>query len=526
MHDMPPRRRARGFWLMVLVVAGATTAGVGAYAYYHYTSRILPPPVTVPEGEVSEVQLRQFCGACHALPPPDTFPRHAWKEQVEQGYGFFNQAGIPVVPPPIEQVIAWYEKRAPEELPPAQYENAPGPGPVRFERVTFPALPDTLPAHLSNVNLVHLFDPRRLDVLACEMYSNKVLALKPYEASPQWQVLADEKAVKNPAHAEVVDLDGDGIPDILVANLGNFLPTDVRYGSVVWLRGTPDGKFTPITLLENVGRVADVQAADFRGTGKKDLVVAVFGWRHTGEILFLENQTTDWAHPKFVPHVVDDRHGGIHVPVVDLNGDGKPDFVALISQEHETVVAFLNQGDGRFEKRTLFVAPHPAYGSSGIQVVDFNGDGKLDVLYTNGDILDKPYLLKPYHTIQWLENRGTYPFTHHHVTSMYGVHRALAADLTGTGRQDIVAVGFLPEEGFPMRRERNLDGMIYLEQTTPGRFARHSLEAGGACDHVTCAVGDIYGTGRLDVAVGNFSLDRSLPALTIWKNMGAQKTER
>jgi hypothetical protein len=68
--------------------------------------------------------------------------------------------------------------------------------------------------------------------------------------------------------------------------------------------------------------------------------------------------------------------------------------------------------------------------------------------------------------------------------------------------------------------------MIYLEQTTPGRFVRHSLEAGGACDHVTCAVGDIYATGRLDVAVGNFSLDKSLPALTIWKNMGAQKRER
>ena len=58
-------------------------------------------------------------------------------------------------------------------------------------------------------------------------------------------------------------------------------------------------------------------------------------------------------------HVVDERHGAIHVPVCDLNGDGRPDFVALISQEHETVVAFLNEGGGRFRKETLYTAPHP-----------------------------------------------------------------------------------------------------------------------------------------------------------------------
>src|SRR2546430_3136226 len=61
----------------------------------------------------------------------------------------------------------------------------------------------------------------------------------------------------NPAHTEVVDLDGDGIKDILVADLGNFQPTDERRGSVVWLRGTPDGKFTPVTLLKGeIGRAS------------------------------------------------------------------------------------------------------------------------------------------------------------------------------------------------------------------------------------------------------------------------------
>ena len=50
------------------------------------------------------------------------------------------------------------------------------------------------------------------------------------------------------------------------------------------------------------------------------------------------------------------------MPVVDLNKDGRPDFLALVSQHHETVVAFLNRGKGQFERRELFTAPHPHWG--------------------------------------------------------------------------------------------------------------------------------------------------------------------
>src|SRR5438046_7304051 len=103
--------------------------------------------------------------------------------------------------------------------------------------------------------------------------------------------------------------------DILVAFLGQLFPTDEKVGSVVWLRNRGDETFEPITLLCDVGRVADVQAADFRSTGKLDLVVAEFGWRQLGSILLLENHTTDWTRPRFVPRILDERHGAINVPV-------------------------------------------------------------------------------------------------------------------------------------------------------------------------------------------------------------------
>jgi hypothetical protein len=517
------RQRVRG-WSLTLLAVSAVGATVAAYFHFSRPAQSEGPaaPSLPPQAIVSPPHIKEYCSQCHAYPPADSFPRSAWKGEVEKAYQLIALSQLhrlrPGIksPPPMEQVIQYYEERAPLQLPPAALERAAGPLPLRFARETHPPPPQTAKPALANVNLVHLFDERRLDVLACDMRAGRVMALRPYAPSPAWQVLAE---VPNPCHAEVVDLDGDGVKDILVANLGSMEPADHANGSVVWLRGDRGGRFTPITLLKDVGRVADVQAADFRGVGKRDLVVAEFGWFRTGRVLYLENQTTDWSHPVFVPRVLDGRPGAIHVPVADLDGDGRPDFVALFGQEHETIVAFLNEGKGRFRPETIYTAPHPAYGSSGIQLVDLNGDGKLDVLYTNGDTMDPPFLLKPYHGIQWLENRGSFPFVHHPIAPMYGVHRAVAADFRGNGRLDIVAVSYLPPDCFSQRAKLDLDAIIYLEQTAVGRFARHSLQT-VRCDHVTCAAGDIFGTSRIDLVTGNFVSRPASSAITIWRNQG------
>jgi hypothetical protein len=102
---------------------------------------------------------------------------------------------------------------------------------------------------------------------------------------------------------------------------------------------------------------------------------------------------------------------------------------------------------------------------------------------------------------------------------MYGVHNAVAGDVLGHGRKDIVAVSFLPGDKFPERVTRKADAVVILEQVAPGKFERHSL-ATVECDAVVCAVGDLYGTGRLDIVVGNFSSTTTDHPVTIWKNLG------
>jgi hypothetical protein len=497
-------------------------AGVGV-AWYLATRPSGPPPVRLPPEptEATYEEVRQFCGvACHAYPPPDSFPRWAWRKEVEQGFRFAALARPGERGPSPESVVAYYEKRAPLELPLPSRPVAPGAAGVRWRREG-EAIPSGGPfPEVVNVNVVRLKRGAKAQVLVCECdplkNEGRVLLFDPNATPPAWKVLAAR--LPAPAHAEVVDLDGDGHPDVLVACLGRFFPSDEKTGSVVWLRNKGDDTFEPVTLLRDVGRVADVQAAKFTGSGKLDLVVAEFGWREVGSVLLLENRTEDWSKPAFVPRVLDDRHGAIHVPVADLDGDGRPDFVALISQEHETVVAFLNEGGGRFRKEVIYAAPHPAYGSSGIQLVDLDGDGKLDVLYTNGDVLDKPFVLKPYHGVHWLQNRGRYPFTPHRLAEMPGAMRAVAVDVDGDGDLDVIAVSYLPAEEFSRRDELALDAVLLLEQTSRGTFVRRPLET-KSCDHFTCAAGDLTGDGRPSLVVGNFWSTRDRPmkdAIGIW----------
>jgi cytochrome c5 len=481
-----------------------------------------PAPASVPlrsPREAAADDVRRLCAACHAYPPPETMPRAAWRKEVKQGYDFLRNSALSGEFPPLEDVVLYYEHRAPPQLPAVEQPKASVAAKFRFSKrgtgwvANLPPYPAA-----ANVHLGPLFGGPRQELLVCDTRLDRVLVLRPYDAAPGGEVLPQIIA---PCHTAVMDLDGDGRQDILVASLGNFFPTDDKVGKVVWLRSLPSGRFEPVALLEGVGRVADVEAADFNADGRLDLIVAVFGWRQTGEILYLENQTTDWSRPQFIRHTVDGRQGAIHVPVADLNGDQQPDFVALISQEHETVVAYLNQGDGSFHSETLFTAPHPSFGTSGIEVVDLDSDRDLDVLLTNGDVLDRPYLLKPYHGVQWLENTGGYPFAHRRLSPLYGASRAVAADFDGDGDFDVAAVSFLPRLEFPERDALRLPSIVLLEQTSKRQFQRHVLET-AACDHFSCTAGDWDNDGRIDLAVGNFSWKRSQAfgdAAMLWRNV-------
>lgn len=435
-------------------------------------------------------------------------------------------AGIgvpPGAPPPAldfdpDLITRYYENGAPEVLPPPAAWPDDDAG-ARYTRHVFRLTGDAPPPTVANVRFLDLDGDGKLHAVGVDMAAGLVLAADPARPGTTLRVLG---RVPHPCHVEAVDLDRDGRVDLLVADLGAVPPGDYLKGSVVWMRRLADGTYRNVTLASGLPRVADVQAVDVDGDQDIDVVVGAFGWREVGGIHLLENRGTSAEAPTFVKREIDARQGAIHVPVTDLSGDGKPDFVGLLAQHHEAVVAYLGDGTRGFKAQTLYSAPHPSWGSSGLALVDFDRDGDADVLMTNGDMLDD-FLLKPYHGVRWLENRGGLKFQEHELAMLPGVHRALASDLDGDGDLDVVACAFVqftsPEGDVrdPRAAEHaRLPSLVWLEQTSPGKFERRALERGSS--HVTLDVADYDRDGDADLLLGNFRLAAGAAWLEVWEN--------
>ncbi len=301
-----------------------------------------------------------------------------------------------------------------------------------------------------------------------------------------------------PVRTHVVDLDDDGLKDIIVADIGILPPADELVGKVVMLKGLADGEFEPIILIEEIGRTVCAESGDFDQDGDLDLIVCEFG-NFEGSLFWLEqSENNTW-----IRHNIDLRSGVIHAFPFDLEGDGDLDIAVSLSQVSEEINIYRNNGAGNFTKHSLVNEDETFYGMSGLEVVDLDQDGDSDIIYSNGDTLDMdlPGEIDPhtYHGVNWLENDGSGQFTRHQLTNVWGAFTGHAVDIDYDGDLDIVVGTLQIPDFFP---DWHRVDIVILENDGNEQFTRH--EATQILRYImTFDSGDIDGDGTIELIGGS-----------------------
>ncbi|MCC7439246.1 MAG: VCBS repeat-containing protein [Armatimonadetes bacterium] len=472
-----------------------------------------------------KINLPFRCGGCHLVPQPELLPMDSWSEAIQHMIEVLHTRKMANYSDSVWlEVIHYYYTFSPQHQP----QLAPDPltSPIGFSAQPIGLAIDTAsrPA-IGHVNVVDLDQNGQNDLLVCDAGGELLSWIHRVGSVWREDTIAQ---LPNPGHAEVLDFNGDGALDVVVACIGSMAPTDAPVGAVGLLINDGAMNFKGKVILDSIGRAADVQPGDLDGDGDVDFAVADFGYLNRGGVGWIEQKEAG----QFEYHIISRKAGAINVPIADLNGDHQLDIVAVISQEHEEVSVLLNQKKSgkknakpvlpakRFQEKTIFKAPTPSYGSSGIQLVDIDGDNDLDILYSNGDNLDLPTIVvRPYHGVQWLENKGNLKFVSHDLLRYYGAYRAQAADLDGDGDTDVVASSLFNDWSDPRRAS-----LIWLENNGKQKFMGHGI-ATAPTHLLTIDVGDLNGDHLPDIVGGGMHLfppfDR-LGRVTFWRNGGYQ----
>ena len=452
-------------------------------------------------------RIERFCSDCHAMPIPATFPKNRWPEEVRQGFDFYIESRRTDLQEPIRQdVIKYFQDTAPERVIVPRADQMPSEAsPVHFQ----PAPDFRLSSNRSDKPgaapaIAQLgWNPGERAVYFTDMLEGTFRRWQPMPMSSKGHLSPDDIVLATGRHfckATMCDWDKDGISDFLIGEMGTFQVADHQLGGVTLLRGLPDGKFESHVLANNLARVVQAIPFDYDDDGDLDVLVAEFGWRKTGALKLLRNSGAPGSTTSLFVETLDPRHGILGVEVADMNQDGKLDIVASYGQEYETVEIYFNQGQGNYTPTIVHRLEDPSYNASSFQVVDVDGDGRLDIVHTCGDTMDA-LIAKPYHGLRWIQNRPDGQWQNRELGLLVGALSCVTADFDGDGDLDIAAVGLFPAAH--LAGQGAYDSVCWWEQRENLQFVRHSIER-DTCSHAACAAADIDGDGRLDLIVGQW----------------------
>ena len=281
----------------------------------------------------------------------------------------------------------------------------------------------------------------------------------------------------DPDAVAIGDLNGDGKPDLAIANSYFDADDDEGQAGTVSIRlGRGDGTFKPRRDYSTGGGPHSVAIGDLNGDGKPDLATANFD---EGSVSVLFN-VGDGSFRSSHDYVTGDRTAS--VAIADLNGDRAPDVAAAVA-DTDTLAVLLNNGDGSLPPPVSYATGDDPFW---VAVGDLDGDGKPDLATANfGSGKTTSVFLN--------KGDGTFGAKVDYAAGASPVSLAIA-DLTGDRKPDLAVshFGSVSSPNFVSILPNDGDGRFGARRNYP------IVEGQGSI-----AVGDVSGDGKADVVTGS-----------------------
>ncbi|HEX7774131.1 MAG TPA: VCBS repeat-containing protein, partial [Pyrinomonadaceae bacterium] len=211
----------------------------------------------------------------------------------------------------------------------------------------------------------------KLDLVAASFSANKATVLLG-NGDGTFQTAVPYNTGPGPAGVAIADFNGDSKLDLATANLGSSM---ISINSMSILIGNGNGTFQDPVNHDLDTRTTDITARDLDGDTKQDLIVV--GVDLDAIMVLMGNGNGTFQGP------VSYATGGNEpqkLDLADFNGDGKIDVVTVNANIPSSYSVFRGVGDGTF----LAVDNKPSRNQSWAPIAgDFDADGKPDLAIAN-----------------------------------------------------------------------------------------------------------------------------------------------
>jgi FG-GAP-like repeat/Calx-beta domain/Domain of unknown function (DUF4214)/FG-GAP repeat len=304
-----------------------------------------------------------------------------------------------------------------------------------------------------------------------------------------------------PAGLALADVNGDGRPDIILLSVNAM-----DYGVSVLLNTTAPGaaaaSFAPQNQFPTGGRPTSLAIGDLNGDGKPDIVVAE---PNNSAVSVLLNTTAPGATvSSFVQQSFSAGYAPGTVTLADFNGDGKPDIVASSNNNGGSVSVLLNTTFSGASVTSFEPLQSIGVGYRTLSVVasDINGDGKPDLIVINQPSSNSNSISASIFLGTTPVGAPTVSFAPEQSIVLNNYPASiLPADINGDGKPDLV----LAADNYAMVSvllNTTAPGAAEASFPPPQTFATGNVSEYSSSRQT--AVADINGDGKPDLIVPNY----------------------